>query len=66
MVKTKIVQEEPETRKKVEKAKGMLMKAQGLSEDAAYNLICRSSMDKRVPMKDIAGAIILASEIKGV
>jgi len=66
MVKTKIVQEELATRKKVEKAKGMLMKSQGLSEDEAYNLIRKSSMNKRVTMKEIAEAIILASEIKRI
>ena len=64
MVKTKIVQEELQTRKKVEKAKGLLMKSQKLSEEEAYNLIRKSSMNKRVAMKDIAEAIILASEIK--
>ena len=64
MVKTRIIQEELETRKKVERAKGILMREQNLKEDQAYNLIRRSSMDKRVPMKDIAEAIILAYEIK--
>ena len=64
IVKTKFVQEELETRKKVEKAKGILMKEQGLSESEAFKLIQRSSMDKRVSMKDIAEAIILTFEIK--
>jgi signal transduction protein with GAF and PtsI domain len=63
MVKTKIVQEELETRKKVEKAKGILMCNQNLDENQAYKIIRSSSMDKRVPMKDIAEAIILANEI---
>ncbi len=65
IVKTKIIQEELETRKKVEKAKGILMKEQSLTEEEAYSLIRRSSMDKRVPMKDIAEAVILSHEIKG-
>lgn len=65
MVKTKIVQEELETRKKVERAKGLLMKSQGLNEEEAYSLIRKSSMNKRVAMKEIAEAIILASEIRG-
>jgi len=65
MVKTKVIQEELETRKKVEKAKGILMKQQNLSEDQAYNLIRTSSMNKRVSMKEIAEAIILSSEISG-
>ncbi|NQT32749.1 MAG: GAF and ANTAR domain-containing protein [Candidatus Omnitrophica bacterium] len=64
MVKTRIVQEELESRKKVEKAKGILMKGQALSEDDAYKLIRKSSMDKRVSMKDVAEAIILTFEIK--
>lgn len=64
MVKTKVIQEELESRKKIERAKGILMKEQGLTEDQAYNLIRRSSMDKRVHMKDIAEAVILAHEIK--
>jgi len=64
MVKTKIVQEELEARKKIEKAKGILMKEQKLTEDEAYRIMRKSSMDKRVPMKDIAEAIILAYEIK--
>ncbi|MBM3248067.1 MAG: GAF domain-containing protein [Candidatus Omnitrophica bacterium] len=64
IVKTKVIQEELETRKKVEKAKGILMREQNILEDDAYNLIRRSSMDKRVPMKEIAEAIILSYEIK--
>ena len=65
MVKTRVIQEELETRKKVERAKGILMKEQGLNEDEAYALLRRASMDKRVPMKDVADAIILSFEIKG-
>jgi len=64
LVKTKIAQEELENRKKIEKAKGILMKEQDLSEDEAYALIRRSSMDKRVHMRDIAEAIILSYEIR--
>ncbi|MBL7158153.1 MAG: GAF domain-containing protein [Candidatus Omnitrophica bacterium] len=64
VVKTKVVQEELEARKKVEKAKGILMKERGLSEEAAYRLIRKSSMDKRLQMKEIAEAIIVSSELK--
>ncbi|MBU0571921.1 MAG: GAF domain-containing protein [Candidatus Omnitrophica bacterium] len=64
MVKTRIIQEELETRKKVERAKGILMKDQGLPEGEAYNLIRRSSMKKRISMKEIAEAIILAHEVR--
>lgn len=64
IVKTKIIQEELETRKKVERAKGILMKEQGLNEEQAYDLIRKSSMDKRITMKEIADAIILTFDIK--
>jgi len=64
MVKTKVVQEELDARKKVERAKGILMKEQSLTEDQAYKLIQKSSMDKRVHMKEIAEAIILSHEVK--
>ncbi len=65
LVKTKIVQEELEARKKIEKAKGILMKNQSLDEGQAYNLIRKSSMDKRISMKEIAEAIVLSYEIRG-
>lgn len=64
MVKTKIVQEELESRKKIEKAKGILMKEQGMSEEEAYNLMRKSSMNKRVLIKEIADAVILSFEIR--
>ena len=64
MVKTRVIQEELETRKKVEKAKGILMKEQKITEEDAYNLLRKSSMTKRLPMKDIAEAVILSYEIK--
>ena len=64
LVKTKVVQEELETRKKVEKAKGILMRENKISEDDAYQLIRKSSMSKRKPMKEIADAIILSFEIR--
>ncbi|MBD3380077.1 MAG: GAF domain-containing protein [Candidatus Omnitrophica bacterium] len=65
MVKTKVIQEELETRKKVEKAKGILMRQQDLSEDEAYKLLRKSSMNKRISMKEVAEAVILSFEISG-
>jgi len=64
LVKTKVIQEELETRKKVERAKGILMKEQNLTEEQAYNLMRKSSMDKRVHMKEIAEAIMLSYDIR--
>jgi signal transduction protein with GAF and PtsI domain len=65
LVKTKIVQEELEARKKIEKAKGILMKQKSLTEEQAYELLRKASMNKRLTMKDVAEAIILSYEIKG-
>jgi len=63
LVKTRVIQEELETRKLVERAKGILMKEQGLTEDKAYRKIQKYSMDSRKSMRTVAEAIILASEI---
>lgn len=53
-----------ETRKLVDRAKGLLMDMEGLKEHEAFRLIQKASMDKRKPMKEIAQAIILAYELK--
>lgn len=52
-----------DTRKEVEKAKGLLMKNLNLSEQEAFKRIQRQSMDRGIPMKEIAKAIILAYDI---
>ncbi len=64
LVKTQVAQAELETRKNIERAKGILMKEQNLDEEEAYNLIRKSSMNKRVSMKGIAEAVILSHEIR--
>ncbi|MFA6375827.1 MAG: GAF and ANTAR domain-containing protein [Candidatus Paceibacterota bacterium] len=53
-----------ETRKVIEKAKGILMKEYSVSENDAYGLLHKKSMDKRLSMKDIANAIIISNEFK--
>jgi response regulator NasT len=52
-----------ETRKQVDRAKGILQKKYGLSEPEAFRRIQVQSMKTRKPMKDLAEAIILAEEI---
>jgi response regulator NasT len=52
-----------DTRKEVEKAKGLLMIHLGLSENEAFKRIQKQSMDRGIPMKEIAKAIILAYDI---
>ncbi len=51
-----------ETRKLVDRAKGILMDTQGLTEAEAFRKIQKMSMNKRKPMKDVAEAIILAHQ----
>lgn len=61
---TAAMQEALETRKCVERAKGILMRKHKLSEDETFRLIQRQSMNTRKTMREIAEAIILASEIQ--
>ncbi|MCX7745729.1 MAG: ANTAR domain-containing protein [Clostridia bacterium] len=51
------------TRKEIEKAKGILMKHLKLTEEEAFKRIQKQSMDKGVSMKEVARAIIVAYEI---
>lgn len=53
-----------ETRKLVDRAKGILMDTQGLTEAEAFRKIQKMSMNKRKPMKDVAEAIILAHQTR--
>ncbi|MFA6320662.1 MAG: GAF and ANTAR domain-containing protein [Candidatus Omnitrophota bacterium] len=64
MVKTKVAQEELETRKLVERAKGILMREQAMSEEEAFRRIQKQSMDLRKTMREIAEAIILIENMK--
>ncbi len=57
------LQQALETRKLVDRAKGILMDKQGLSEAEAFRKIQKMSMDNRKPMKDVAEAIILAHQV---
>ena len=63
MVKTRVIQEELEARKLVERAKEMLMAKKGLSGPAAFRRMQKMSMNTRKPMREIAEAILLADEI---
>ena len=47
-----------ETRKIIDRAKGILMKALNLSEPEAFSWIQRAAMDRRITMKEVAEAVI--------
>ncbi len=52
-----------ETRKVVERAKGILMETKSISEAQAYKLMRNQSMNKCISMRQVAEAIILAHDL---
>lgn len=60
MVRSKVIQEELETRKRLERAKGILMRQQKITEEEAYLRLQKCSMDNRKSIREVAEAIILA------
>ena len=56
-------QEALESRKLVERAKGILMQQKHITEQESFREIQRQSMDRRKSMKEISEAIILAHEM---
>ncbi|HEX6818771.1 MAG TPA: response regulator [Ktedonobacterales bacterium] len=61
--RVKDLEDQLETRKKVEKAKGVLMEKYKLSEQEAYRRIQKLSMNNRKSMREVAEAILLANEL---
>ena len=47
-----------ETRKIIDRAKGILMKAMGLTEPESFSWIQKTAMDRRISMKQVAQAVI--------
>jgi signal transduction protein with GAF and PtsI domain len=64
LMESELIREELESRKKIERAKGILMQEYGLTEEEAYRRIQRYSMNKQKSMKEVAEAVILAWEMK--
>jgi len=64
VVESKVIKEELEARKVIEKAKGILMEQDQINEEAAYNKIRKYSMDNRKSMREVAEAIIVSEEMK--
>lgn len=52
-------------RKVIDRAKGLLMKARGLSEDEAYGLLRRKAMNEGRKIADIAQALVTSAELLG-
>ncbi len=52
-----------EERKIIDRAKGILMKAKGLTEDNAYALLRKTAMNEKRKIADVAQSVITASEL---
>jgi signal transduction protein with GAF and PtsI domain len=63
VMKAKLMEEELETRKLIERAKDILMDERGISGYEAFQAMRRKSMDARRPIREIAEAVILAHEV---
>ena len=63
MVETRVIQEELEIRKLVERAKEILGRRRNMTGQQAYRWMQKRSMDSRKSIKTIAEAILLSDEI---
>ena len=54
-----------EERKVIDRAKGLLMKAKGIDEDAAYALLRKTAMDQGRKVADVAEALVTAAGLLG-
>lgn len=52
-------------RKVIDRAKGLLMKAKGLSEEEAYALMRKTAMDQSRKVADVAQALVTAADLLG-
>ena len=58
------MRESLETRKLLDRAKGILMQAHNISENEAYRRLQRYSMEKRLSLKNVAAAVVKAGTKK--
>jgi two-component system, response regulator / RNA-binding antiterminator len=56
---------ELENRKVIERAKGILMKTRGLSEEEAYALLRRTAMNQNRKIAEIAQSLVTAADLLG-
>ncbi len=62
-LKAQLVKEELETRKRVERAKEILMRRRSMSGEDAFRWIQKRSMDSRKSMREVAEAILLSEDL---
>jgi two-component system, response regulator / RNA-binding antiterminator len=49
----------------IDRAKGLLMKRQGLAEDEAYALLRKTAMDKGLKLAELAQRLVDAADLLG-
>ena len=54
-----------EDRKVIDRAKGLLMRARGITEDEAYALLRKTAMDQNKRLADVAAALVTAAGLLG-
>ena len=63
IVKAKMIQEELETRKLIERAKEILMRQRNMNGEDAFRWLQKRSMDSRKSMRQVAEAILLSDDL---
>ncbi|BHH83594.1 GAF domain-containing protein [Desulforhopalus sp. 52FAK] len=63
IVKTRVIEQELQTRKQIERGKEILMDRRSMNGEEAYRWIQKRSMDTRKSMLEIAEALILSEEL---
>ncbi len=63
IVRTKVIEEELEARKDIEKAKEILMTKKDLPADKAFRWLQKKSMDTRQSIRKIAEAVIISQDL---
>jgi uroporphyrinogen-III synthase len=53
-----------ETRKVMERAKGLLQRELSIDEESAYLILQKQSRQKRKPLREIAEAVILMEDVR--
>ncbi|RYH00907.1 ANTAR domain-containing protein [Salipiger sp. IMCC34102] len=54
-----------EDRKVIDRAKGLLMRARGITEDEAYSLLRKTAMDQGRRLPEVAAALVTAADLLG-
>jgi response regulator NasT len=62
-IRAEELQQRLEDRKIIERAKGILMQREGLSESDAYRMLQRTSQSRNVPMAELSRSLLAAEEL---